>query len=149
MEAHARAPDPLIKSNDMASNWHSWKEDFIIFMKVTGYIDKPNEIRANLLKNRIGKIGIDAIQAMSFDNPQDKDDMNILIAKLEEFFNPPKNEVVERFQFFTRDRKQNETIEQYIIILKVCYNCNILFLLCIVCLILKFLFIGKSQNLQF
>ncbi|XP_029667190.1 uncharacterized protein LOC115237934 isoform X1 [Formica exsecta] len=118
MEAHARAPDPLTKSNDMASNWHSWKEDFIIFMKVTGYIDKPNEIRANLLKNRIGKIGIDAIQAMSFDNPQDKDDMNILIAKLEEFFNPPKNEVVERFQFFTRDKKQNETIEQYINILK-------------------------------
>lgn len=129
MEAHARAPDPLTKSNDMASNWHSWKEDFIIFMKVTGYIDKPNEIRANLLKNRIGKIGIDAIQAMSFDNPQDKDDMNILIAKLEEFFNPPKNEVVERFQFFTRDKKQNETIEQYINILKVCYNGNILFLL--------------------
>ncbi|XP_070154475.1 uncharacterized protein [Polyergus mexicanus] len=118
MEAHARAPDPLTKSNDMASNWHSWKEDFIIFMKVTGYIDKSNEIRANLLKNRIGKIGIDAIQTMSFDNPQDKDDMDILIAKLEEFFNPPKNEVVERFQFFTRDRKQNETIEQYINILK-------------------------------
>ncbi|XP_050449417.1 uncharacterized protein LOC126850444 isoform X2 [Cataglyphis hispanica] len=118
MEAHARAPDPLTISNDMANNWHSWKEDFIIFMKVTGYIDKPNEIRANLLKNRIGKIGIDAIQTMTFDNPQDKDDMDILIAKLEEFFNPPKNEVVERYQFFTQDKKENETIEQYINILK-------------------------------
>ncbi|XP_072759356.1 uncharacterized protein [Anoplolepis gracilipes] len=118
MEAFARAPDPLTKTNDMASNWHSWKEDFIIFMKVTGYIDKPNEFRANLLKNRIGKIGIDAIQTMSFDNPQDKDDMDILIAKLEEFFNPPKNEVVERYQFFIRDKKQTETIEQYINILR-------------------------------
>ncbi|GAB1860131.1 Retrotransposon gag domain-containing protein [Camponotus japonicus] len=118
MEAHARAPDPLVKTNDMASNWHSWREDFIVFMKVTGYINKPNEIRANLLKNRIGKIGIDAIQTMTFDKPGDKDDMDILIEKLEEFFNPPKNEVVERFQFFTRDKKQNETIEQYINILK-------------------------------
>jgi len=118
MEAYARAPDPLTKADDMASNWQSWKEDFIIFMKVTGYINKPNEIRANLLKNRIGKIGIDAIQKISFDKPQDKDDMDILIAKLEEFFNPPKNEVVERFQFFTRDKKQNETIEQYINVLR-------------------------------
>ncbi|XP_050449420.1 uncharacterized protein LOC126850445 isoform X1 [Cataglyphis hispanica] len=118
METHARAPDPLTISNDMASNWHSWKEDFIIFMKVTGYINKPNEIRANLLKNRIGKIGIDAIQTMTFENPQDKDDMDILISKLEDFFNPPKNEVVERYQFFTRNKKQNETIEQYISILK-------------------------------
>ncbi|GAB1860130.1 Retrotransposon gag domain-containing protein [Camponotus japonicus] len=118
MEAHARAPEPLVKTNDMASNWHTWKEDFIIFMKVTGYINKPNDIRANLLKNRIGKIGIDAIQTMTFDKPEDKDDMDILIEKLEEFFNPPKNEVVERFQFFTRDKKHNETIEQYINILK-------------------------------
>lgn len=122
MEAYARAPDPLTKTDDMASNWQSWKEDFIIFMKVTGYINKPNEIRANLLKNRIGKIGIDAIQKISFDKPQDKEDMDILIAKLEEFFNPPKNEVVERFKFFSRDKKQNETMDEYINILKVCYN---------------------------
>lgn len=118
MEAHARAPDPLTKDGDMARNWQSWKEDFLIFMKVTGYIDKPNDMRANLLKNRIGKVGIDAIQNMSFDDPQDKENMEILIAKLEECFNPPKKETVERFNFFSRVKKQNESIEQYIMILK-------------------------------
>lgn len=122
MEVHARAPDPLTNDGgDMAVNWHSWKEDFIIFMKVTGYIDKPNEVRANLLKNRIGKIGIDAIQNMAFDKPQDKDDMDILIAKLEDHFNPPKKEIVERYQFFTTSKKQRESIEQYISNLKVCF----------------------------
>lgn len=114
MEAHARAPDPLTNVGDMANNWHSWKEDFIIFMKVTGYIDRPNEVRANLLKNRIGKVGIDVIQNMSFNNPQDKEDMDILMTKLEEYFNPPKKEVVERYQFFTKCKSKNETIEQYI-----------------------------------
>lgn len=118
MEAHARAPDPLTKVDDMASNWESWKEDFIIFMKVTGYIDKPNDIRANLLKNRIGKVGLEAIQNIYFDNIQDKDDMDILIEKLEYYFNPPKKEQVERYRFFTT-KKQNESIEQYINILKV------------------------------
>ncbi|XP_032672304.1 uncharacterized protein LOC116844617 isoform X2 [Odontomachus brunneus] len=114
MEAHARAPDPLTNVGNMTNNWHSWIEDFIIFMKVTGYIDKPNEIRANLLKNRIGKVGIDVIQNMSFDNPQDKDDMDIIVKKLEEHFNPPKNEVIERYQFFTKCKNPNQTIEQYI-----------------------------------
>lgn len=123
MEVHARAPDPLVQNRDMASNWQSWKEDFIIFMKITGYIDKPNVIRANLLKNRIGKVGLEAIQNISFDNIEDKDDMDILIKKLEEYFNPPKKEVVERNQFFKRSKKQNESIEQYINILKVCYTC--------------------------
>ncbi|EGI63324.1 hypothetical protein G5I_08353 [Acromyrmex echinatior] len=118
MEVHARAPDPLTIDGDMASNWQSWKEDFIIFMNLTGYIDKPNEIRANLLKNRIGKVGIDAIQNFSFDNVEDKDNMDILIEKLENYFNPPKKEVVERYNFFTRAKKQHESIEQYINILK-------------------------------
>ncbi|GAB1860129.1 Retrotransposon gag domain-containing protein [Camponotus japonicus] len=117
MGAYGRAPDPLQKTGDMASNWHSWKKDFIIFMNNTGYINKPTDVRANILKNRIGKVGIDAIQTITFDKPQDKDDMDILFAKLDEFFNP-KNEVVERYKFFTRDKKQNETIEQYINILK-------------------------------
>jgi len=117
MEAFARAPDPLTKDGNMASNWQSWKEDFIIFMKVTGYINKSNEIRANLLKNRIGKVGIEAIQSISFDNEQDKDDMDILIRKLGDYFDPPKKEAVERYNFFTRTRK-NESLEQYINILK-------------------------------
>jgi len=119
MEAHARAPDPLKMDKDMVTNWQSWKEDFIIFMKITGYINKSNEIRANFLKNRIGKVGIDAIQNISFDKPEDKDDMDILILKLEEYFNPPRREVIERYQFFTKSKKQNETIEQYINNLKV------------------------------
>ncbi|XP_029171492.1 uncharacterized protein LOC114940885 isoform X2 [Nylanderia fulva] len=117
MEVYARAPDPLTKTDDMASNWHSWKEHFIIFMQVTGYINKSKDIRANLLKTRIGKIGIDAIKKMSFDKPEDKDDIDILIAKLEDIFNP-KNEAYERYKFFTTGKKRNETIEQYINILK-------------------------------
>lgn len=124
MEAHARAPDPLTNDGDMANNWQNWKEDFLIFMKVTGYIDKSDEIRANLLKNRIGKIGIEVIQNMYFDDPQDKDNMDILIAKLEQHFNPPKNEVVERFYFFSMTRKQRESIEQHVNNLKVCYDYN-------------------------
>lgn len=117
MEAYARAPDPLTEDN-ITSNWQTWKEDFIIFMKVTGYIDKPNEVRANLLKNRIGKVGIEAIQNISFNNIRDKDDMDILIEKLDEYFNSPKKEAVERYHFFTRSKKQNESIEQYINILR-------------------------------
>ncbi|KAL0118296.1 hypothetical protein PUN28_009147 [Cardiocondyla obscurior] len=118
MEAFARAPDPLTKDGDLATNWKSWKEDFIIFLKLTGYINKPSDDRANLLKNRIGKIGIDAIQNIPFDDEKEKDDMDILIVKLEEYFNPPKNEVVERYQFFTTCKKPNESIEEHINVLK-------------------------------
>lgn len=113
-------PNCLKKTDDMANTWRSWKDDFIIFMKLTGIINEPSKICANFLKNLIGEIGLDAIQSISFDKPQDKDNIDILIAKLDEFFNSPKNEVAERYQFFIRDKKQNETIEQYINVLRVC-----------------------------
>ncbi|XP_070521263.1 uncharacterized protein [Cardiocondyla obscurior] len=118
MEAFARPPDPLTNDGDLASNWKSWKESFIIFMKVSGCISEPNDKRANFFKNCIGKIGIEAIQKISFDNEEDKDDMDILIVKLEEFFNPPKNELVERYEFFKTSKKANESIEQHINVLK-------------------------------
>lgn len=127
METHARAPDPLTEDGDMASNWQNWKENFIIFMKAAEYIEKSNEMRANLLKNLIGKVGIQAIQNISFDNMQDKDDMDILIKKLDEYFNPPKKEVAARYLFFTTSKKQNESIEHYINVLKVCYTGYIYF----------------------
>lgn len=128
METHARAPDPLSKDGDIASNWQNWKEDFIIFLKATGYNNKSNIIRVNLLKELIGKVGIEAIENISFDNMQDKNNIDILIKKLEEYFNPSKKEVVERYKFFTtRTKKQNESIEQYISILKVCYTCDVCF----------------------
>ncbi|XP_036140429.1 uncharacterized protein LOC105835272 isoform X2 [Monomorium pharaonis] len=126
METHARPPSPLRKDGDMASNWQNWKEEFIIFMKVANYMEQePSDKRANCLKNFIGRVGIEAIRNITFDSEQDKDDMDILIEKLDKYFIPTKNEVFERHQFFTASKWQNESIEHYVTLLKEkAKNCN-------------------------
>ncbi|XP_036140436.1 GATA zinc finger domain-containing protein 14 isoform X2 [Monomorium pharaonis] len=126
METHARPPAPLRKDGDMASNWQNWKEEFLIFMKVTNYMEREStDKRACRLKNLIGTIGIEAIRNITFDNEQDKDNMDILIEKLDKYFIPTKKEVVERHQFFRISKKQNDSIEHHITLLREkAKNCN-------------------------
>ncbi|KAG7190737.1 hypothetical protein KM043_006810 [Ampulex compressa] len=114
IQSHARAPDPLSNIGDMAGNWRRWKNDFMIFMKLTDYINKSSDIKANFLKNRLGQVGLAAIEELSFNKPEDVDNMEILLQKLDTYFDPPKNEVVERYNFFIRKKQNNERIEDYI-----------------------------------
>ena len=122
MESDARPPEKLSNSESMDRNWNRWKHDFLIYMKLTGGINKPEDEKAAWLKNLIGQVGLEAIETITFDNPDDKENMTILLQKLEEYFDPPKNEIFERNKFFQRSKKNTESIDAYIEDLKVSYS---------------------------
>ena len=119
MESDARPPEKLTDQGSMVQNWKRWKQDFLIYMKLTGGMNKPEDEKAAWLKNLIGQVGLEKLEIISFDNPDDKDNMAIIMQKLEELFDPPKNEVQERNKFFLRSKKRSESIDAYIDDLKV------------------------------
>ncbi|XP_043682895.1 uncharacterized protein LOC122636083 [Vespula pensylvanica] len=116
MENHIRPPQPL--SNNSPKTWLLWKEEFIIFMKLLGHMSRPEYYKANLFKNFIGPVGLEIISKLSFDHPNDKDNLDIIIKKIDEYHNPPRKEIERRYQFFNSSMKSNETIENYIQSLK-------------------------------
>lgn len=116
MDGTIKPPAPLSNKGDMVENWIRWKKDFIIFIELSNYNDKPQEIKAFLLRNYIGEFGQSVIQKIVFENTADRDDMHKLLTKLDAHFNP--NEIVARYSFLTRYKKQNESIEDYISDLK-------------------------------
>ncbi|XP_043790400.1 myb-like protein F [Apis laboriosa] len=118
MNIYVRPPDPLSDNGDIAQNWKQWKKDFMIFMNVTNSMDKPKEQQAYLLRSYIGKIGQNAIEKIISTNLKERDDMNVLLAKLDKYFCPSKNEVIERYNFFNSRKKKDESIETYITQLK-------------------------------
>ncbi|XP_031370833.1 formin-J-like isoform X2 [Apis dorsata] len=118
MNIYVRPPDPLSDNGDIAQNWKQWKKDFMIFMNVTNSMDKPKEQQAYLLRSYIGKIGQNAIEKIISTNLKERDDMNVLLAKLDKYFCPSKNEVIERYNFFNSKKKKDESIETYITQLK-------------------------------
>ncbi|KAI4497712.1 hypothetical protein M0802_007252 [Mischocyttarus mexicanus] len=116
MEQHFRAPQPL--SNNSTKTWNLWKEEFLIFMKLIGDMEKPNDYKANCLKHLIGPVGIEIISKLSFNHPEDKDNLDILLQKIDEYYNPPRKETEKRYQFFNSPMNTTETIENYIQSLK-------------------------------
>ncbi|XP_033228674.1 uncharacterized protein LOC117180342 [Belonocnema kinseyi] len=119
MESDARPPGKLSDKGPMSRNWKRWKQEFLIYMKLTGGMNKPEDEKAAWLKNLIGQVGLEALESISFDSPDDKENMTIIIQKLEELFDPPKNEIEERYKFFSRSKKASESIDAYIEDLKI------------------------------
>lgn len=117
MEAHARAPAPLSDTKPMDKTWKMWRQEFIIFLKVSGFAKKSSEEKAFCLQNQIGRVGLEAMVDMELSD-EEKEDYDVLLSKFDEYFDPPKRETEERYKFYTRSKKNNETIEAYIADLK-------------------------------
>ncbi|KAL2730809.1 uncharacterized protein V1478_005222 [Vespula squamosa] len=116
MENHIRPPQPL--SNNLPKTWLLWKEEFLIFMRLLGYMSRPEYYKANLFKNLIGPVGLEIISKLSFDDSNHADNLDILMKKIDEYHNPPKKETERRYTFFNSSMKSNETIENYVQSLK-------------------------------
>jgi len=116
MEVHARAPEPLKNTKPMDKTWKMWKQEFLIFLKVAGH-DK-SENKGTLLIHYMGKLAHEVMQDIEFENKAEEEDFDVLIKKFDDYFDPPKSETEERYKFYTRHKKNNETIEAYIVDLK-------------------------------
>ncbi|XP_071866682.1 uncharacterized protein isoform X2 [Bombus fervidus] len=118
MDIYVRPPEPLSDNGDMVQNWQKWRKDFMIFMKASNSINKEQDYQAYLLRTYIGKVGQDVIEKIVSNHLKERDNMNILLAKLDKYFLPPKNEVIERYNFFKSCKNSDVSIENYIVYLK-------------------------------
>ncbi|XP_014207718.1 uncharacterized protein LOC106638858 [Copidosoma floridanum] len=118
MEAHARAPEALTNTKPMDKTWKMWKQEFFIFLKLAGYDSTDSEKKACLLLHTMGKLAHEAMQNMQFESESEKMDYDILIKMFDEYFDPPKRETEERYNFYMRRKRNNESVEAYITDLK-------------------------------
>ncbi|XP_046605731.1 uncharacterized protein LOC124298134 isoform X1 [Neodiprion virginianus] len=115
---HARRPPELSSVGAMDENWKDWKRQFLIFLKASGNADKPADMRASMLLNFIGPVGLTVLKNFTFDDPDDEENVEILIEKFENHFSPRKTEVHDRYIFFSSVRQHSETIPHYVQTLK-------------------------------
>ncbi|XP_043467856.1 uncharacterized protein LOC122502051 [Leptopilina heterotoma] len=113
MEGDAKRPTELSDSGNLATNWNLWKKEFQTYMKITKGVKKPEDEQVAWLKNFIGPVGLKAFEQLSFDNPRDEENMIIVMEKLNQFFLYTKNQKVQRYKFFSKVRKDNESIDEY------------------------------------
>lgn len=82
-------------------------------------------VQASLLINLIGPEGFDVYETFTFEDSTDKDNVDKLIQKFDEYFGVKPNITLARYNFFTRNQEIGESINQYVTALKLlAKNCG-------------------------
>lgn len=92
-------------------NWTRWKEKFLIYYDAHDFDDLTEKKKVALFLNSIGEDGIDIFNSFGLDRTIVK--LDDVIKKFDEKFNPCKNTTVERYKFFTRYQKDDESLDEY------------------------------------
>lgn len=100
-------------------DWQNWKSSWNNYELATGVADKDDKIRVATLLAVIGKEGNRIYRTLKWDNGGDEKRMDAVLAKLEGFCLPKKNEIYQRYMFNKRNQEAHETIDQYLLELRI------------------------------
>lgn len=94
---------------NISKDWEKWRNSFKIYFDACELTKKDAKVQTNILLHVIGEQGREVYEQF-----QEKPvDLKSALAKFDAYFLLKKNITVQRHCFFTRNQKENESIEQY------------------------------------
>lgn len=110
-------------ARDVADTWRKWKQTMELYLQLC-MNEKSEKEKCSVFLYIIGQTGRDIYNAMTL--PEDeRDKINVLFAKFEEYCKPKQNITIERYRFNSRVQGKLETVDQYITELKlISKNCS-------------------------
>ena len=98
-------------------NWRRFKQQFDIYITASGSEKKGDEVKIAILLNFAGEDDIEVFNTFQFAEG-DKNKLDKVLEKFEQYCNPRKNVVFERHQFWQTTQKDSETVDQFVTRLK-------------------------------
>lgn len=123
MESLKTIPE-LSMTGDIAANFKLWKQRFEIFLSASGLQDKLQRKKihqgqvVDILLHSIGEEPLRIFNTFEFEDPVDRQSLEVVLKKFEDHFVPMTNETVNRYHFFTRKQGTRESVEAFITDLK-------------------------------
>ena len=111
-------PEALNLDGNIAENWRRWKQRFEIFSLASGLSEKDAGIQAAAFLHVAGSEALEVYNTFSWPTADDKNKVDKIMEKFDQYCNPRKNVTWERHKFNTRNQQPGETIDQYVIDLK-------------------------------
>lgn len=112
---HFRPPDSITFDDNRAASWKRFKCDFLFFIKATGVIKETEDVQVASLLNLIGSEGRDIYSTFKWEPTEDKEILNDVVKKSDDYCFPLINNVVyERYRFFNRNQRDGEYIDEYL-----------------------------------
>ena len=107
-------PEALNLDSDIAENWRRWKQRFEIFSLASGLSEKDAGVQVATFLYVAGPEALEVNNTFSWRTAEDKNKVDKIMEKFDQYCNPCKNVTWERHKFNTRNQQPGETIDQYV-----------------------------------
>lgn len=113
VELYCRPPKSLDLNGNISENWRKFKQSFDIFLKASGSIRKPDEIKVAILLNIVDEDGIELYNTFNLQETE-RNNLAKVLQCFEEYCVPKKNIVYETFKFFSRMQQEGEKFDNFL-----------------------------------
>ena len=110
-------PNSLCLSGNVSENWRRFKQQLEIYFIASGQDEAHNKVKVSLLLNFGGEEAIEVFNTFTFETEDDKWIYKTVLSKFEEYCNPRKNVVFERYMYW-KTTQEEETVDQYVTTLR-------------------------------
>ena len=118
-------PKALTIEGNLAANWKKFKRTWDNYAVVTRLNRFEDEFKTATFLSCIGEDALEIFEGLDFPSEDDRKKLEVVITKFQEFYLGETNETYERFVFNSRQKKENETVDQYITTLRrLAQTCN-------------------------
>ncbi|XP_073841363.1 uncharacterized protein [Musca autumnalis] len=112
-----------LKAPNLAKEWNTWHTQFKIFLRASDLESQPNERKVALLLHHLGSKSLDIFNSFNLD--VDVVEYDDLVSKMQSYFVPQSNIVMERHTFFTYKQQEEQTLDEFVTVLKnLSLNCE-------------------------
>ncbi|XP_055856265.1 uncharacterized protein K02A2.6-like [Episyrphus balteatus] len=105
-----------LKSTNLPAAWKHWLSLFKIYLRASSLEEQTDSRKVALLLHYMGPDSLDIFN--SFNEDLDKITYDALVKKLDAYFLPKVNIVMERYSFFSRRQGPDESIDEFVTSLK-------------------------------
>jgi len=106
------------RSGNVAARWQRWKRQFEVYYDACEISKKPKATQVAILLHAAGPEAQDVHDAFAWADGEDKADYKLILQKFDEYSEPMKNVVCERYAFWSRNQKEGEQIDTWLTDLK-------------------------------
>ena len=111
-------PEALSLQGNLRENWRRWVQRFDLYLMASGKIKEKEDVQCAILLHVVGEEALEIYNTFQFINEEDRQKLDVLKSKFEEYVNPRKNTIFERYKFWEYKQQDGETIDQFITELK-------------------------------
>lgn len=112
-------PDNIdLHSDNVAERWRKWKRQFQFYYDACELKDKSKATQTAILLHAAGPEAQDVYDTFVWEEGEDKNDYATVIKHFDQYCEPLRNVVYERYQFWTRDQKEHENVDTWLAALR-------------------------------